>query len=578
MTKKKSRTSGGDRTFWDLTLDGWLRNMSAGGETADADNADRYTQTYDGKNDDHKKESGHCGRMILAGGFGETRNRAIAKAVGDRLPAWQKNWLERRQNEVLLFAESETPIWVLRPKSPKSSGKRPEKSSEKTSEKTPETEEKTDALRPSHHGLFAASEYHQARNLAGSIVPALVDAGISELSIECLNASHSQVLGTLVGLELGGYKYTRARGPYPEGKLPRLTFSLSGSAGEVAAVREMAATLGTSVNIARHLVNIPAGELHPESYASSVAGLFAGSKTTKVEIWDEERLRREKANLLLAVGQGAVNGARLVHIKYRPAGKARLARPLAFVGKGVTFDTGGLDIKPSSAMRLMKKDMGGSAALVGLAWYLEHSGVDVPCDIWLALAENAVDQKSFRPGDVITARNGLRVEIHNTDAEGRLVMADAMDVAVTREGTDAPLALIDVSTLTGAMRVALGTTIGGILANDDRLADEFVKLGQIWGDPLWRMPLFEDYKSTLRSTFADIANASDSPFGGPITAALFLQRFTKSVPWVHFDVFAWADKISGGLNEIGGNGQPVQALVGFVEACQPSWFAGGHKR
>ena len=486
--------------FWDLPLAGWLRDDPAGGFSKN------------GNGNGHAEKSGSpktpiAGRLIIAGGEGEARNKAIAKAVGVNLPEWQKDWLERRQNEVILFAESVTPIWVVRPRFAAS----PKKSSKEGGES---------AKIVSHHGLFTASEYHHSRTLAGGLVTAIVDSGLAELSVEFIDASDSQILGSLVGLEIGSYKYTRARGPHPEAKLPKLT--ITGAGKGIAAAKEMAATLGTSVNVARHLVNIPAGDLHPESYATSIDEMFANSKTTTVEVWDESRLRRERANLLLAVGQAAEHTSRLVHIKYRPAGKSRLSRPLAFVGKGVTFDTGGLDIKPSSGMRLMKKDMGGSASLVGLAWYLENSGIDVSCDIWLALAENAVDQKSFRPGDIITARNGLKVEIHNTDAEGRLVMADAMDVAVTREGEDAPLALIDVSTLTGAMRVALGTTVGGMLSNDDKLAEEFLQLGQVWGDPIWRMPLFEDYKTSLRSTFADISNASDGPYGGPITAALFL--------------------------------------------------------
>lgn len=192
----------------------------------------------------------------------------------------------------------------------------------------------------------------------------------------------------------------------------------------------------------------------------------------------------------------------------------------------------------------------------------------------MALAENAVSDRSFRPGDVVVARNGLRVEIHNTDAEGRLVMADAMDVAASRDGADAPLALIDVSTLTGAMRVALGTSLAGMFSTSDKLANEMVRLGKVWGDPVWRMPLWEDYKSALRSNCGDLTNCADGPFGGAITAALFLQRFVKQVPWLHFDVFTWADKVQGCMAEVGGSGQPVQLLVGFIEAAQESWFEG----
>jgi leucyl aminopeptidase len=246
---------------------------------------------------------------------------------------------------------------------------------------------------------------------------------------------------------------------------------------------------------------------------------------------------------------------------------------VALVGKGVCFDTGGLGIKPDAGMKLMKKDMGGSASIVGIAHWLSESGSDVACDLYLALAENAVDAHSFRPGDVLTARNGLTVEIHNTDAEGRLVMADVMDVATNKQIDSAPVALIDLSTLTGAMRVAVGTEIAGMFANNDGLADLALSSGQKAGDPAWRIPLWDNYKAQLKSSFADLANASDSGFGGAITAALFLQKFLKhQIPWLHFDLYCWSDRANGAIGDSGGNGQGVQMMVRLLERISQGTF------
>ena len=184
-----------------------------------------------------------------------------------------------------------------------------------------------------------------------------------------------------------------------------------------------------------------------------------------------------------------------------------------------------------------------------------------------------MDQHSFRPGDVLVARNGLSVEIHNTDAEGRLVMADVMDVATNKPAGEAPLALIDLSTLTGAMRVAVGTEIAGMFANHDGLGDLALASGALTGDPAWRLPLWDNYKMQLRSSFADLANASDSGFGGAISAALFLQRFIKNqVPWLHFDLYCWTDRAVGALGDVGGNGQGVQLMIHLLENISARTF------
>jgi leucyl aminopeptidase len=192
--------------------------------------------------------------------------------------------------------------------------------------------------------------------------------------------------------------------------------------------------------------------------------------------------------------------------------------------------------------------------------WAERAGFDRPVDAYLALAENAVDSRSFHPSDIVESRAGTRVEIHNTDAEGRLVLADALDVAATQEGVDKPAAIIDVATLTGAIKVALGTEISGLFASDDALAEAFEGAGQAMGDLTWRMPLFAPYKAMLRSGFAEIANACEG-FGGAITAALFLEPFARGLPWAHLDVYSWRDSAGAAYSEAGGSGQPTQMLI-----------------
>jgi leucyl aminopeptidase len=212
----------------------------------------------------------------------------------------------------------------------------------------------------------------------------------------------------------------------------------------------------------------------------------------------------------------------------------------------------------------MKKDMGGSAALVGLAVWLERSDFTDPVDIWLAVAENAVGEKAFRPGDVISARNGKTVEIDNTDAEGRLVLADALTVAVAEKSSNQPRAVIDVATLTGAARVALGLQVGALFSTDRDLSDALYAAGLESGDPVWPMPLVKAYKKELESRVAALVNSSSNRFGGAITAAMFLAEFTENVPWAHVDVNAYNNESQGAISGPGANGQMVQCLVQFL--------------
>jgi leucyl aminopeptidase len=360
----------------------------------------------------------------------------------------------------------------------------------------------------------------------------------------------------LLGLEIGLYRFKRVYRKEPL----KFTIAISNH-GRVVSEKQIrgAALKGQAVNLARHLTNLPPNVLNPVTYAEACSLWMRGLRGVKVEIWDEKRLAKENCHLHLGVGQASVAPPRLVQIRYRGAGAKK--GPVAFVGKGVTFDSGGLDIKPSAGMRLMKKDMGGSAAVFALAYWAAQSQARGAMDFYMPLAENAISGTSFHPSDILIARNGESIEIHNTDAEGRLVLADAMDVAATQK--EKPAAIVDVATLTGAIKVALGSGLTGLFANDAKLAQAIASAGQRAGDLCWQMPLFQKYRAQMNTVFADYVNAVDG-FGGAITAALFLEKFARGIPWAHLDIYAWKDGAEGAWLESGGSGQAVLALAEWL--------------
>ncbi len=481
----------------------------------------------------NEARTGSRGFVIALDSLDAKKTRASLSA---HLNRWQMETLLASDQEYSYFQGSQGPVGVLRlaPKRPKS----------------------YDAI----DSTLAKSPYARGRDYAGAILASILPFKVEKLILEFDSLPHDQRQGILIGLEMAAYSYQENRGNprKPRKQLPQL---LLRSSSEELSPREIqsCSQIALATNIARHLVNLPSADLNPRTYAELVQRLFESSSTTTVEVWDGHKLDEERMNLLKAVGGAASEGPRLVHIRYRPKVLARAEqKPIALVGKGITFDSGGLDIKPSSAMRWMKKDMGGSAACVAIAQWAENSQLELPLDIYLSLAENAIAGDSFRPGDIITARNGLTIEIHNTDAEGRLVLADALDVAIN--SSEKPACVIDLATLTGAIKVGLGGEIAGLFCNDDRLADDILDAGSYRGDLAWRMPLFQPYKALLRSTFADYANASDG-FAGAITAALFLELFTGDIPWAHLDIYSWKDGAGGAYSETGGNGQPVQMLT-----------------
>lgn len=472
------------------------------------------------------------GTLVL---MGERDEKKVASLIEAHALGWQKKKIAASGKELIHFMGQKGPVWILRARSAPGA--------------------------VSHGGLLEESSYSFFRDQAGSLLASIKAQSTDVLDVECLETSREQELGFLVGLELAAYQFREVQSGKQFAGLPRVQWK-KGRGGFDSETLKEAIARGLAINLARHLVNLPPNELHPESYPRFLKAM-KWPKGMSLEVWDHKRLEKEKMGLHLAVGQGAPHLPCLVRLKWRP-GKKTSKKPLAFVGKGITFDTGGLDIKPSGPMRLMKKDMGGSAAVAGLAWWTAQVNYPGPLDFYLALAENSVDAHSFRPSDLIQARNGAVVEIDNTDAEGRLVLADALDVAVTQKGADEPAAVINVATLTGAIKVALGAEVAGLFSNEDGLSHELQIAGRQAGDLSWRMPLVEKYWGNLSSPFADFKNSADG-FGGAITAALFLSRFVRQKPWAHLDIYAWADRASGALLSSGGSGQGVQALIEFLE-------------
>ena len=413
----------------------------------------------------------------------------------------------------------------------------------------------------SHQGLLDESVYAWFRDQAGSLVANFKSQQFLKIEFNLGNAGTEILRACVIGMELASYNFLNSYNQL-DLNYPVINLVLKNKLDKK--LLEKFQIEATSIQLARHLVNLPPNEINPETIEKLFKKELKFPTSVKVDVWDEKKLIAEKMNLLLAVGKGSETPARMIHIKYRPKTKST-KKPIAFVGKGITFDTGGLDIKPSSGMRLMKKDMGGAASVIGLAFWAIHSNYERACDFYLALAENSVDAKSMRPSDLYRSRAGFLVEIDNTDAEGRLVLADVMDVAATKRGADEPEIIIDIATLTGAIKVALGSEVAGLFTNNDQLAQQLQAAGQASGEPNWRMPLVQKYFSAMSSNFADFKNSADG-FGGAITAALFLEKFCGGKKWAHLDVYCWNDKPTGALTFAGGSGQPVQSMIAWLKS------------
>jgi leucyl aminopeptidase len=300
---------------------------------------------------------------------------------------------------------------------------------------------------------------------------------------------------------------------------------------EPARVDEMV-RLAEATALVRDLVDTPAGDLGPAELEREVRN-WAATAGAEVEVTKGDALEQGYP-MIHAVGAAALpsRAPRLIEARWGDPSHPRLA----IIGKGVVFDSGGLDIKPASGMRLMKKDMGGAAHALALARLIVGERWPVRLHLLIPAVENAISGGAFRPSDILKSRAGLTVEIDNTDAEGRLVLGDAL----TRAGEDKPETIVDFATLTGAARVALGPDLPATFTNDEALAADLLAAGTEVGDPIWRLPLWDGYDEMLKSDLADMSNSADSPFAGTITAALFLRRFVpEGAAWAHLDTFAW---------------------------------------
>lgn len=352
-----------------------------------------------------------------------------------------------------------------------------------------------------------------------------------------------------LGWALQDYRFSRYRKP-PGKAAPRLVWPEAADKARVKAVHD-------AIVLARDLINTPAGDLGPAELAEAAA-LVAKAHKAKLRIVSGEALRKGYP-LVHMVGRAAAahRQPRLIDLTW---GSPK-APKLTLVGKGVCFDSGGLDIKPASGMLLMKKDMGGAAIMLGLAQAVMARKLNVRLRLLIPAVENAISGDAFRPGDVMRSRKGLTVEIGNTDAEGRLILADALAEA----DAEKPDLLLDAATLTGAARVAVGPDLPALFSPDDGLADAMLKAGLAAADPLWRLPLHTPYRDYLDSKVADINNAGDTPFGGAITAALFLKEFvTETRAYAHLDTFGWSSRPRPG-RPVGGEATGLRALFRFIE-------------
>ncbi|MCF6326779.1 MAG: leucyl aminopeptidase family protein [Devosiaceae bacterium] len=313
---------------------------------------------------------------------------------------------------------------------------------------------------------------------------------------------------------------------------------------------QQAKILSEAAFIARDLINIPANDLDPQIFEKYIRSFASQRKMTCKSIIGDDLLK-QNFPMIHAVGRAAEQAPRLLDLSWGP----KQAPKITLVGKGVTFDSGGLSIKPTAGMVLMKKDMGGAANILGLAHAIIASKLKLRLRILLPIVENSISANSFRPGDILPSRSGLNVEIGNTDAEGRLILADALSFA----SEDKPQMLIDMATLTGAARVALGPDLPPLYTDNQKLARELMELGEKWGDPLWHMPLWDPYDGNLSSSIADVSHISPGGFAGSVIAALFLRRFVTNVDdWVHLDIFGWAPKARPGRSQ-GGTDQGIRA-------------------
>ena len=366
------------------------------------------------------------------------------------------------------------------------------------------------------------------------------------------------VQAAVEAIDLGRYRFDRYKSSSDETALKDCTVLVPTRSDPKAAkaAARTGAVVSEAVRWARDLVNTPAGDLPPAEIARE-AQKMAKEVGLTCKVWSENQLTQGGFGGILGVGKGSVNPPRMIELKYTGAGKHT---PIALTGKGIAFDSGGLSLKDAGGMETMKCDMGGAASILATMKAIAQLKPKVNVITAIPCSENMPSGSAQKPGDVIRHYGGTTSEVLNTDAEGRLVLADALAYLAERR----PACIVDTATLTGACMVALGTDIGGAIGNDDALARELVHAGQLTGEPLWQLPLYPDYRRLIDSKVADIKNIGKR-YGGAITASWFLAEFVGDTPWVHLDIAGPAFSEHGNdLGPAGGTGFPVRALVRFV--------------
>jgi leucyl aminopeptidase len=356
-----------------------------------------------------------------------------------------------------------------------------------------------------------------------------------------------QAARAALGWALACYRFTRYKPA--KGSLPCCAWPEG-------ADREAVTRQAEAIALARDMVNTPAEDMGPAELAGTIEGV-AGRYGAQYTCIEGEDLLTQNYPCIHAVGRAADRAPRLADLTWG----AEDAPKITLVGKGVVFDSGGLDLKPSAGMKLMKKDMGGSASALALAQAVMAAGLSVRLRLLVPCVENAVSGNAFRPLDVLDTRKGKTVEVGNTDAEGRLVLADAL----TEADSESPDMILDFATLTGAARVALGTELPALFCNDDAWAESYLAAGRSVTDPLWRMPLHEPYRRFIDSPVANLNNIGSTPMGGAITAALFLREFISTdQAWAHVDTMGWTDSAQPG-RPVGGDAFGVRAALAMLE-------------
>ena len=400
------------------------------------------------------------------------------------------------------------------------------------------------------------------RRAAGAAVRAVVSPGGNgqpgQRRIALALPARDQVEAEAVALGalLGSYTFRR----YRSEPAAQVTLTLLAAGSHAAEAARRAEVLATAVNLVRDLVNTGPSDLVPATFADR-AGQIAAEAGMDIAVLDEEALAGGGYGGILGVGQGSVHPPRLVRLEYAPP---QASKVLVLAGKGITFDSGGLSLKPAKAMETMKSDMGGAAAVLGAMQAIAALGLSVRVIGYLPLAENMPSGTAQRPSDVLTIYGGTTVEVLNTDAEGRLVLADAL----ARSGSDSPDVLVDVATLTGAQVVSLGPRVAGVMANDDALRDAVVDAAGRAGEAMWPMPLPDELRKGLESSVADLTNVAPDRNGGMLVAGLFLREFVPpGARWAHLDIAgpSYNDGSPHGYTPKGGTGAATRALVQIAQ-------------